>query len=172
MNSVVFENKDFLVQFLYELFEKPSRIKIQKTLYLLYAFYGATYGNINLSDDEEENEFVGQNYPKYLFNAIFEAWRYGPVEKDVYAKDRNDYYESRSLSSDEIDSFFNTVELKNIKSFIENIVSQTEQIDDFSLVDRTHQDKSWHTVYKEGQKHIPMDNDSIIQEYIDEYVKS
>ena len=57
-----------------------------------------------------------------------------------------------------------------IKSFIENIVSQTKQIDDFSLVDRTHQDKAWQTVYTEGQNHIPMDNNSIIQEYIDEYV--
>lgn len=170
MKSVVFEDKDFLVQFLYKLFEKPSRIKIQKTLYLLYAFYGATYGNLNLNEDEDENEFVGQNYPKYLFDANFEAWRYGPVEKEVYANDKKGLYESRSLTEDDIDSFFNTVELNNIKSFIENIVSQTKQIDDFSLVDRTHQDKAWQTVYTEGQNHIPMDNNSIIQEYIDEYV--
>ena len=91
MKSVVFEDKDFLVQFLYKLFEKPSRIKIQKTLYLLYAFYGATYGNLNLNEDEE-NEFVGQNYPKYLFDANFEAWRYGPVEKEVYANDKKGLY--------------------------------------------------------------------------------
>ena len=61
---------------------------------------------------------------------------------------------------------------KNIKAFIENIVSQAKQIDDFSLVERTHQDESWREVYKEGQNHIPMDKDAIIKEYTQKYVES
>lgn len=49
-------------------------------------------------------------------------------------------------------------------------MEQTNQIDDFSLVDRTHQDNVWLDVYKEGENHIPMDNKEIIQEYIKRYV--
>ena len=172
MSQLVFEDKDFLVKFLYTLFETPSRIKIQKTLYLLFAFYGATYGSIESSNSDEDNEFSGQEYPKYLFDAQFEAWKYGPVENEIYAREKRGQYEGVSLSDAEIDSFFDTIEKKNIKAFIENIVSQAKQIDDFSLVERTHQDKSWREVYKEGQKHIPMNKDAIIKEYIQEYVKS
>ena len=102
MSQLVFEDKDFLVKFLYTLFETPSRIKIQKTLYLLFAFYGATYGSIESSNSDEDNEFSGQEYPKYLFDAQFEAWKYGPVE---------------SLSNAEIDSFFDTIEKKKHKGF-------------------------------------------------------
>lgn len=172
MNQLVFEDKDFLVKFLYTLFETPSRIKIQKTLYLLFAFYGATYGSIESSNSDEENEFSGQEYPKYLFDAQFEAWRYGPVENEIYAREKGGQYEGVSLSDAEIDSFFDTIEKKNIKAFIENIVSQAKQIDDFSLVERTHQDESWREVYKEGQNHIPMDKDAIIKEYTQKYVES
>ncbi|HEO7186705.1 TPA: hypothetical protein VBE04_000819, partial [Streptococcus agalactiae] len=73
MDTVVFSEKDFLVNFLYKLLDNPTQIKVQKTLYLLFAFYGATYGNL---DKDEDNEFSDQNYPKQLFKAIFEAWRY------------------------------------------------------------------------------------------------
>ncbi|HEO7348357.1 TPA: hypothetical protein VBE95_002030, partial [Streptococcus agalactiae] len=74
-------------------------------------------------------------------------------------------------NEENINKFFNTPELKNVRDFIENIVEQTNQIDDFSLVDRTHQDNVWLDVYKEGESHIPMENEKIIQEYIDRYVK-
>ncbi|EAO75295.1 conserved hypothetical protein [Streptococcus agalactiae COH1] len=67
MDTVVFSEKDFLVNFLYKLLDNPTQIKVQKTLYLLFAFYGATYGNL---DKDEDNEFSDQNYPKQLFKAI------------------------------------------------------------------------------------------------------
>ncbi|HFE0901717.1 TPA: hypothetical protein ACF7YZ_001408 [Streptococcus agalactiae] len=60
MDTVVFSEKDFLVNFLYKLLDNPTQIKVQKTLYLLFAFYGATYGNL---DKDEDNEFSDQNYP-------------------------------------------------------------------------------------------------------------
>lgn len=168
MDTVVFSEKDFLVNFLYKLLDNPTQIKVQKTLYLLFAFYGATYGNL---DKDEDNEFSDQNYPKQLFKAIFEAWRYGPVETDVYAKEKSGSYSDIAINEENINKFFNTPELKNVRNFIENIVEQTNQIDDFSLVDRTHQDNVWLDVYKEGESHIPMENEKIIQEYIDRYVK-
>lgn len=166
---MVFDNKDFLVNFLYKLLDNPTQIKVQKTLYLLFAFYGATYGNLENNQDDQ-NDFSEKTYPKELFRANFEAWRYGPVETDVYANEKLGSYSGEELDNETINEFFNTSEFKNVKDFIENIVEQTNQIDDFSLVDRTHQDNVWLDVYKEGENHIPMDNKEIIQEYIERYV--
>ncbi|MGT2744924.1 Panacea domain-containing protein [Streptococcus phocae subsp. phocae] len=167
MNTVVFSEKDFLVNFLYQLLDNPTQIKVQKTLYLLFAFYGATYGKL---ETEEDNEFSEQNYPKELFKATFEAWKYGPVETDVYVNEKKGSYSDKILNEEDINEFFKTPELKNVRDFIENIVEQTNQIDDFSLVDRTHQDDVWLDVYKDGENHITMDNKKIIQEYIERYV--
>lgn len=58
MDTVVFSEKDFLVNFLYKLLDNPTQIKVQKTLYLLFAFYGATYGNL---DKDEDNELIIPN---------------------------------------------------------------------------------------------------------------
>lgn len=168
MSDVVFNDKDFLVNFLYSLLDNPTKIKVQKTLYLLYAFYGATYGNLNA--EGEENEFSNHSYPKRLFNANFEALRYGPVESEVYANEKSGRYSAQNLATEDVDTFFNTSEMRNIREFIENIASQTNNIDDFSLVDRTHQDNVWLNKYKEGERHIQMDNDEIVQEYIKRYV--
>ena len=49
-NKYIFNNKDDLVNYLLYKLDLPSQLKIQKTLYLLFAFYGATYGK--LSEDE------------------------------------------------------------------------------------------------------------------------
>lgn len=73
------------------------------------------------------------------------------------------YYSKDNLTDIEIDNFFNTKELKNIKAFIQNIVNQCNSIDDFSLVDRTRQDNSWIEAYK---LNTPMNNSSIIDEYV------
>lgn len=167
VDDYVFEDKDFLVRFLYFILENPTRIKIQKTLYLLYAYYGATYGQLTRS--EGDDEFSDQRYPKELFAAKFEAWRYGPVEYEVYKKDVEGFYEENPLNLQEIEIFYDSPEKKNVKDFIKNISDQTDQIDDFSLVDLTHQDRSWSNVYVEGENHIEMSNDEIINEYIERY---
>ena len=49
-NKYIFNNKDDLVNYLLYKLDLPSQLKIQKTLYLLFAFYGAIYGK--LSEDE------------------------------------------------------------------------------------------------------------------------
>lgn len=109
MDGVVFQDKDFLVNFLYKLLENPTQIKVQKTLYLLFAFYGATYGNIK---KEEDNEFSKQNYPSNLFEAIFEAWRYGPVEIEIYSNEKKEMYSKDNLNDQDIESFFDSPEKK------------------------------------------------------------
>ena len=169
MENVVFSDKDFLVNYLYKLLDNPTKIKVQKTLYLLFAFYGATYGRLQ-SNAEGESDFSEQKYPENLFSAKFEAWQYGPVEVDVYNRDKSFSYSKEKLTNAEIDNFFSTNERRNVKGFIQNIVAQTNIIDDFSLVDRTHQDDSWLGVYRSGELHIPMDNSSIVSEYAEKYV--
>lgn len=169
MEEVVFTDKYFLVKLLYRLLEKPSKVKIQKTLYLLFAFYGATYGRLQ-DDNKGDNDFSEQNYPENLFSANFEAWKYGPVEIDVYKHLENVSYLEMDLTDDAIDNFFNTIELKNVKLFIENIVNQVNNIDDFTLIYRVREDSSWSNVYSPDASHLSMDNSSIVNEYIEKYV--
>lgn len=169
MEEVVFTDKYFLVKLLYKLLEKPSKVKIQKMLYLLFAFYGATYGSLQ-DDNKGDNDFSEQSYPENLFFANFEAWKYGPVEIDVYKCLENVSCSEMDLTDDAIDNFFNTIELKNVKLFIENIVNQVNNIDDFTLICRVREDSSWSNVYSPDASHLSMDNSSIVNEYIEKYV--
>lgn len=160
----VFDDKNKLVRYLYSTLSNPTQIKVQKTLYLLYAFYGATYGRLSLSENKED--FQGQYYPKELFPATFQAWRYGPVEYDVYRDEKSGLFNDVC----EVVLEKETPEMFNIVQFIDDLVSQTDKIDDFSLVDRTHQDDSWVSKYVEGSKYIEMNNEQIIQEYLGRYI--
>lgn len=163
--DVVFTDKDLLVNYVYNKLDNPTLIKVQKTLYLLFAFYGATYGMI---DNEIDDEFEGQTYAKRLFDADFEAWRYGPVEIEVYKKQKSGDYEL----ADDVKIPRSAAEWNNIMSFIDDIINQTNKINDFGLVDRTHQDNAWANKFQEGISHIKMDNSEIIKEYLERYVKA
>lgn len=165
-SDYVFEDKNRLVHYLYSILSNPTQIKVQKSLYLLYAFYGATYGQLFKHEDKED--FGGQTYPKELFNANFQAWRYGPVEYDVYRNEKADMYDG----VEEIEMKTDTEENINIKRFIDSLVSQIDKMDDFSLVDRTHQDNVWLNNYKEGNLYIEMSNEDIVKEYKERYIKN
>ena len=85
VTELVFENVIDLAGYAKNRLENPTPLKIQKTLYFLWAFYSATYGNIKY-DSDEKSEFDLQDgaYPPELFEPDFEAWRYGPVINKVY----------------------------------------------------------------------------------------
>src|SRR5699024_6152250 len=106
--------------------------------------------------------------PSKLFEANFQAWRYGPVEFDVYKNEKNGFY--NEIQACDFNPDIGGFEKMNIKEFTDSIISQTDKIDDFGLVDRTHQDDSWFDVYEEGQSYIDMDNEMIILEYLERYV--
>lgn len=65
-----------------------------------------------------------------------------------------------------------SIQLKNVKLFIENIVNQVNNIDDFTLIYRVHEDSSWSNIYSPATdaSHLSMDNSSIVREYIEKYV--
>ena len=86
-----FQNIDNLVEHILFQFPEISPVKLQKGLYFLFAFYINTYA-IKPQQDVVETEF---NFPKYLFEADFEAWTYGPVIRDVYLKFKNKEYTPR-----------------------------------------------------------------------------
>lgn len=177
MTSYVFQNKADLVNHLFAKLEKPSSSKIQKTLYLLFAFYGATYGRLKA---DPSNELETVNYPTYLFEPNFEAWRYGPVDPEVQAAMNKQAYEpfvsdipniiheGLELEDKAFANVLDPSEVRNIRLFIDNIIEQTDNTDDFTLIGRVCEDDTWTSVVK-GDGNC---NDKIIspQSIVDEYI--
>lgn len=143
-----FDDVDVLIRHLLYKFTELSPLKLQKSLYFLFAFYAGTY------QKEEEIGFKEEeyDYPKFLFNANFEAWTYGPVIRDVYFKNKDEKYVAEEYD-------FGTSSLdKEIESFIEDVGSMIIKKSDFALVDRSHEDKCWQeAIAKRTSETIPMD---------------
>lgn len=134
-------------------------LRLQKTLYFAFAFYGATLGQLS-SDNEEENKFEGSaDYPKYLFKENFEAWQYGPVLRSIY---RDNKYDKGKIEEAE-EWTVNGEKDQAIFDLIDQVVKQTDEMGDFTLVERSHEDKAWKVAYEDGQKE--MDKNEIIEEY-------
>ncbi|WP_125589894.1 type II toxin-antitoxin system antitoxin SocA domain-containing protein [Companilactobacillus jidongensis] len=154
-----FNDKKELVSYIYNALSNPTPIKLQKTLYFLWAFYAATYGNIdyNVASEFKEEEV----YPKYLFDAQFEAWKYGPVDNDVYSWNKSDSIEN-------FDNSFvpKTVQDKEIKLFMDDIISQVDNVNDFGLVERSHKDQAYKNVYNPNELPTDMDYNQIKKDYI------
>ena len=158
-NKVFFDDKAELVNHILSKIDINSSIRVQKVLYLLYAYYGAIYGSLEQEKSYEEFE----TYPKRLFNANFEAWQYGPIDSEVWSAYKKNKYEAKEYDA-------KTPQEKNIILFLNDLISQTNEINDFGLIDRTHQDESWIEKYDDKTKHIKMDSDAIVKEYKKRYV--
>lgn len=169
MSDYIFQDKTDLVNHLFYKLSEASPIKIQKTLYFLFAFYGATYGK--LSGEESVGELESVNYTNFLFEPNFEAWKYGPVDNDVYTAYREDRYKAVKLTEDKLNKRLTSSERRNVIQFINSIIQQTDEVDDFTLVDRTHEDDAWRDPYEKnnGENHIPMDPQVIVDEYAEKY---
>lgn len=138
-----------------------SGIKLQKSLYFLFAYWGAFVRKSNKDNSIEEKISL----PEYLFNDEIQAWTYGPVVSNVY---RN--IESIKLFSDdsEITKIKQQLSQKtSIYCFINDLLKDIFEISDFKLVDMSHQDKCWRDNYIESdEKHNRViDKESIINEY-------
>jgi uncharacterized phage-associated protein len=153
-----------LARYLYSLKENISPLKLQKGLYFLFAYHGAFYRN-----KDEEGVFEGSNGAsnKYLFNAEIEAWKYGPVIREVYrAQKGNEYTWNADLIEKSVQEVSENPEIHN---FINTMFSQIDAVTDFDLVNRSHEDDSWKDAYEEGKSN-PMDKEQIINEYAKKYV--
>lgn len=166
MAKNVFTDKYDLVSYLFSRLNNPTNLKIQKAMYLLWAFYVGTYGSLEKDADNSDC------YPDYLFEPAFEAWRYGPVDSEVYASIKSEKDFDIDGSVDKFLKKSVTKDIKNDKqkfnnivSFLNNLVNQIDKMDDFALVARTHEDSSWTNVYHEGVLHTKMSAAAIKNEY-------
>lgn len=139
---------------------KISPIKFQKGLFFLYAFWAQFANRLN-TNGEGVSEVVADDVELELFDAKFEAWKYGPVDRELYQKynyDTIDYVTPVELFKSEQDT---------VVTYINDMLSQLYEINDFSLVDLSHEDKVWVKTYEEnpcGDGEMP--SGEIISEYI------
>ncbi|MCH4404048.1 DUF4065 domain-containing protein [Staphylococcus haemolyticus] len=160
-----FNTIDDLIKYLFAKYGKLSPLKLQKGLYFLFAYYGGTYGN-----SEKFNSEVDYDLPKYLFPAKFLAWDYGPVIEEVYFNNRNSQYDEYANDTNtltEIEkAYFNKNNVnKEVKLFINELFDEVINTSDFSLVDRSHEDKVWKNAYSMG-RNMEMPEDEIVKEYL------
>lgn len=137
-----------------------SPIKLQKSLYFLFAYWGQYIRKNKENKDSVEVDY--SNYNEYLFDDVIEAWTYGPVVPTVFALEK-----AEILPNTAENGYLEDEPVK--KEFIDNLLYQLFEIDDFGLVNISHQDECWRKYYVEtDEKHnreIPK------EEIIDEYCK-
>lgn len=158
----VFPNIDTLVSHLKFLKKEDlTPIRLQKALYFLFAYYGASYGQLN-KEKTKEGFFEGGDsdaYPETLFKEQFEAWKYGPVVPAVYHTYKNKDIIAKEWNPDD-------VKLRQVKEMIKDVIEQLDSMGDFELVDRSHEDLTWKNVYNDGKGMSGvMDHEDIVEEY-------
>ena len=158
----IFDSPVTIANYLYSLKSDISPIKLQKALYFLFAYYGGVYFN---HDNEGESEGVIE--PKTLFNAEFEAWKYGPVIREIYRLNKH----GELGNDDEVQIAVDALnQYPEEKMFIDNLFNQIDSVSDFSLVERSHQDDIWERNYNTNLNKKIMDNFEIIIEYQEKYI--
>ncbi|MEB9507245.1 DUF4065 domain-containing protein [Bacillus anthracis] len=158
----VFDSPIPVANYLYKLNPEISPIKLQKALYFLYAYHGGLYYN---QDNEGESEGVKE--PKTLFHAAFEAWKYGPVIREVYQLNKQGKIGTPEGIEKTMSLMENHLEEKH---FIDDLFRQINGVSDFALVERSHRDIVWEKTYGLKEDIKLMDNESIIQEYKEQYI--
>lgn len=131
-----FNNPDDLVNhILTKLPDEPGIVRLNLTLYFLFATYAEAY------NPKVENPNILDEQPKFIADLVFTADPYGPQDYSVNDKLRNEYYqpEEYPFTNHEVD--------QNIKLFIDNILDQLKDVDDFSLLNRAVQDEAWLNAY-------------------------
>ena len=137
-----------------------SPIKLQKSLYFLFAYWGVYVRSNRNNKDSVEVDY--SSYRDYLFNEDIQAWTYGPVIPKVYKAQKEDCKELKNVED-------NYLEDKIVlKEFIDGLLPQLFEIDDFGLVRISHEDDCWKKNYNpQDIKHNRViDKEDIINEYI------
>lgn len=155
MKEFYFDNVDILINHLLYKYKELPPLKLQKNLYFLFAFYSGNYQ----VKEKEGISGVSYSYPRYLFNADFEAWAYGPVIREVYNKNKNNSYSARKFEFD-----MNSTIDKEISNFIDDVSEMIMNKSDFALVDRSHEDRVWKNAIEQGNS-TPMKKEDIENEY-------
>ncbi len=137
----VIQNKYTLANYIEEKYQeiyskKITPLKLQKSLYFLFGYYILEKGE---NDD-------------FLFNANFQAWKYGPIEKDVYYN-KKDYINKETISGE-------------VKYFIDNYLNNIFNVSDFNLINISHTHNCWKNVYQ-NMKSNPISHEEIRKTFLE-----
>ncbi|MFD1550044.1 type II toxin-antitoxin system antitoxin SocA domain-containing protein [Levilactobacillus fuyuanensis] len=162
----VFTDKKNAAAYLYSKLENKTPIKIQKGLYFLWAFYAATYGNINYDVDAGFSDGTSsKKYPSELFKPDFEAWRYGPVDNEIWAMSKHSKISDLPAT---INTELGTTMQREIELFMDDLIKDIDNVNDFGLVERSHRDSAWREAFDKSNEHDhqPMDAAKIKEDYV------
>lgn len=143
----------YIIDYYREKFGKEiSPIKLQKSLYFCFAYWGGFVRKSKLADTE-----ITINKSDWLFDEEIEAWVYGPVVPDVY--------HDTNLMSNKNENLFNG--LDDIKEFINGVLDDILNVSDFKLVEVSHSDNCWKNNFDpSSERHnAVIDKEDIISEY-------
>lgn len=140
--------------------QKPdiSPLKLQKSLYLLFAYFGAFYSQDSLCGEHEGSARM----PDLLFDAEFEAWQSGPVIREVWIQNKAGIYTLNAQMKEEAATILSANQ--EAKAFVDDIFSQILAVSDFTLSDLCKQDQCWKDAFRSSSSKI-MDHGSIFSEY-------
>lgn len=141
--------------------EKISKIKLQKGLYFLYAYYSQF---VYRGTDSEIGDDFPKNLSRELFKPDFQAWSYGPVDYSIYKK----YDEiTNNTSKCNIEVFLKKSENEFVSDYLDTLTRQILNSTDFGLVELSHQDQSWSNHYHqhEQQHREKIPAEEILNEY-------
>ena len=114
-----------------------TNLRLQKLLYYAWGYYW-------------------NSFKQYLFKDDIEAWKYGPVVKDVY--DEYKIFDGGDIIIDD-----NVIEENKTKfnqqqqDFFSAFYNLMKKYDTWALVDASHKEKPWKETYNNGKQVISYD---------------
>lgn len=144
-----------------------SPLKLQKGLYFLFAMWG---GYIRSGKNAIDTEISVKNYREYLFEPHFLAWKYGPVDKEIYNKFK-DITNLDEVSFGDLDNLridkCSADDEKAALDYIDGLLTRIFKTSDFALVDLSHKDNCWKIARNQDDSPEDniMNNELIIKEY-------
>lgn len=106
---------------------------------------------------------VLSNGEKPLYDEEIEAWQYGPVVPEIYQEYKESGFDIIPQSCEFQENILTEPEIEAIDCTL----AFYGKLSSFELVRRTHADAPWKDVYKEGQKHIIIQKETIYKFYKD-----
>ena len=153
-----FNNVNDLISYLITEFDNPTDVKIEKSLYFLWAFYVAIFGDNGYAQPVRD---LG-NYPKYLFPASFWGSIFGPELVGLCWADYNNKIKNANNESTYNPVPKNAVE-QDVWDFIHETITQLNLVDDAALIELSC-DNAWEKAYRRGA-HTFLNEDDIVNAY-------
>lgn len=151
-------NVNDLISYLITKFDNPTDVKIEKSLYFLWAFYVAIFGDNGYVQPVRD---LG-NYPKYLFPASFGGSIFGTKLVGLCWADYNNKIKNVNNESTYNPVPKNTVE-QDVWDFIDEVIKQLNPVNDDVLIELSR-DNAWEKAYRSGA-HTLLNEDDIVNTY-------